>query len=1115
MASPTRFKKSLLATSIAAAVVGVSPVTYAQDDGALEEVIVRGIRSSLEQSIDIKRESNQIVEAITADDIGKLPDQNVAESLQRLPGVQIDRRDGEGTQVRIRGLDQNITLLNGGTFTSGMEYFQLGEWRQEYQDSLEGVPSELLGGLEVYKTPRADVVEGGMGGIINLKTRSALDLDDMLLAANVKVDQGEDSADAQPSGFIVFGNNFNDNFAAIASLSMTKKTVQTDYMQSFSRENSGVRCTDGGTFDGPSLTCSTGQSYLVPGMWYVMDTEQERERLGGSVNLEWRISDAIEMGFDWFHNEMDITNVQYVVKHPMNTDGAAGLDETQPYTIDSSNAVGVVTSGSFITPGTETNTAGETSNSTADNYALKFAFDNGGNVRVKSTLQGSHAELEQRGGYADSRFSEYAMRAWVGTAGSTTGWNGTVVNPSPDGDPARWFSYRNGEQPNLNYANSNWLSDPDFHTYKSHWALGSDVEQDTFSFRADVEWDIGFKDLKTLSFGIRTAEEEVAFDELRWLTDFSRASNVQTPNLFDENGNISQPTNFDPDTPPQAAAMNAGIAEAVYYDLCGNGGIPDGNICDINGDGYDDNQPFGPWGYFLDAAIGFKGFDLTERLYDDQIATDNTTADPDALYTPNANGFGAVQNDGDGLGDYIERNLSFALYGDEFTTGGSRFGSSPGYLPWQTYTPQAGVIGATGDASRYVRVSDFFPSGGYANNNVVFQNGEQIAASPENWIQNVVAPHAPGQWFQVPTESWVVNETTTAFYGMADFEGDTVPYTLNVGLRVVETEVETTLAVTTAESALWSIATDSWNSQGVLLDWDLETSKKDYWDLLPSLNFVLDTSDSTKLRFSAARVIARPSLQDLGRGLLLNFTRVDDPSFGTYFGFTGGSGGNPNLDPFRATQADVVYEWYFNDLGLVSFGGFTKAVESFIGSQTQLEFRNDAGPGGGREGGISRPFNGSGGTISGLELIIQQAFDSGLGYSFNYTYTKSTADISSTLNEDLGLPGVSETAYNLMGFFENDFLQARLAYTWRDDYLSPYRSVFDYQGLENGGSEFYDSYGIWDASVTWDVLDNLSVNLEMFNLTDEPLTSYFAYPNNPMTYTSQERRMVVGVTFRL
>ncbi len=1081
-ANHSRFKRKFIFTAITSALLVSAGHTAAQDQME-EEVIVRGIRSSLERSLDIRRESTQLVEAITADDIGKMPDQNITESLQRLPGIQIDRRDGEGTRVRIRGLDQNVTLLNGETFTSGLEYFQLGEWKQEFDSSLEGIPSELLGGVNVYKSPIASMVEGGMGGTIDLKTRNAFDLSELLVAGNVKVDQGADSSSAKPSAFIVVGNNFDDKFGIIASLSASQKTVHTDQIQNHSRENTAVRCTEGGEWNSETLACSDGQSYFAPGMFYAMDTEQERERIGASINMQFKATDALELGYDLFYSAIDIENASYVVKHPMNTDSAAGIDETASYTIDSSNPIGVLKSGRINTPGTETNAAGEVTSTEAFNHALKASFDNGGKFRFDLQLNASSSDLESRAGYADSRFSEYGMRAYVGAdASAATGWNGTTVNPSPGGDSDRYWNYTADDQPKLDYGSATWLADPNYHTYKSHWALGSDVKSDTMAFRADFAYDLEYADLKTIKFGTRFAEEDTDFKELRFLTDFSRTTGVMTPNLYNEDGSLAQATTFDTGTAPNSTY--AGAAESVYYDLCGNGGIPSGNECDIDGDGLDDNQPFGPYGYFLDAAIGIKGYELTT-------------------------------SDGTNMGDF--------LYG---TTGGSRWGNSPGYLPWQTFTPQPnnGTIsqdglGSAGDASRYIVKDDFFRSGGYKNNTVAFQDADRIVKDPAAWIDSI-APDSPAELFEVPLESWEIKETTTAFYAEADFEGDSVPYTLNIGARLVGTEVDVTSAVTTPESSVWSIATDGWNSQGVLLTWDTETTTKTYWDFLPSANFVLDTSDSTKIRFSAAKVIARPGLQQLGKGYSKNFTRTDptpdDPNNGDdYYAFTGGSTGNPNLDPYRASQADFSLEWYFGEMGYVSGTVFVKAVESFLAGATRIVEGEDDSPSGSSFGGVSSIENGDGGSVNGLELATMYAWENGFGVTANYTYSTSKASISTTTNPSVGLPGISENSVNLIGFYENDTISARVAYTWRDEFVSPDRATFDVGGLENGATEFFDAYGQWDANITWDVIDNLSLTAEAINITGSDQSSYLAYPNQPMTYSSQEPRVVLGLNFRL
>lgn len=1102
------FKKKLLASCVAAACASASLGMMAQaqaQEGEIEEVLVRGIKSSLERSIDIKRDSARIVEVITADDIGKMPDQNIAESLQRLPGIQIDRRDGVGTQVRIRGLSQNITLLNGESFFSGMENFQLGESQLQLNNSLESIPSELLGGVEVYKTPVASMVEGGMGGVVNLKTRGALDLDALLLAANVKLNQGVDSKETEPSAFVVVGNNWGD-FGAIFSLTMDNRVVQNDIMQNFSRENTSVACTEGGTFSFDA-GCTAGQSYLIPGMTYITDSQQTRERTGAALNLQWQPSDAWEFGFDWFHSELDLELRQYSIKHPMFTDAATGIDETQLFVISGGNGpgqVGLLQSGTFTlaggvgggNPGGETSSGGDVTNVESDNFALSGGYDDGGSVRYSFNIAGATTDLQQRSGWSDQRFSPYAFNAHTSVSGGTTqnGWDWYRPNLNDGATEVISYQYRVGELPTFTWDTDTVaaLTDSDYWTYKSHWALGSDFEQDFFAARGDVEWDINAGSLKTLKFGIRQAEEEAAFDQLRYLHDFSQTAGAVSPTTFNADGSVASVTTFNPATPP-GSSMNVGVQEAVYYDLCGNGGIPAGDFpgntnaatsgfCDIDLDGISDNIGAGPFGYFVDAAIGLKAFDLT---------TSSGIPLVEVLYNPT----------------WDQATGTFTPLHDQ----SSRFGAgSPNYLPWETFNDNPG---------RYVELTDFFPSGGYYSN-ILFENADTIAGDPEAWIDDVVTPDTPGDWFLVPVNSWEVKETTTAFYVDSDFEGELagMSYTLNAGLRHVKTEVDVTHAVVENPQALaeqWSQSTDIWNSQGALLEgtYSFVTESSDYTDTLPSINFVLDMSEDTKLRASAASVIARPNLRSLGQGLLLNFTRATDPDIGNYFQYTGGAGGNINLEPFRADQFDVAYEWYFGELGLLSAGVFYKDVESFIQGETRSEFHLDAA--GGREAGVSRPQNGSGGSVQGVEFAFQQSWDNGLGVAFNYTYSDSDTDTSTTLNTDVGLPGVSEHAYNLMGFYENDTLSARLSYTWRDEYLSPYRATFNVIGLDAGASEFFNDYGQWDANVTWDITDRVSLTAEATNLTDEKLTSYLGLSGQPMTYTTQEPRFVIGASFRM
>ena len=164
------FRKSLLSSSVALALIGTAVPAFAQDEGVIEEIIVTGgIRGSLKASMDIKRDSQGVVDAISAEDMGKFPDQNLAESLQRITGVSISRSRGEGSQVTVRGFgpDYNLVTFNGRqmpTHSDTSRSFDFGD-----------LASEGIAGVQVYKTGRADIPTGGIGSSINISTTKPLD----------------------------------------------------------------------------------------------------------------------------------------------------------------------------------------------------------------------------------------------------------------------------------------------------------------------------------------------------------------------------------------------------------------------------------------------------------------------------------------------------------------------------------------------------------------------------------------------------------------------------------------------------------------------------------------------------------------------------------------------------------------------------------------------------------------------------------------------------------------------------------------------------------------------------------------------------------------------------
>ena len=170
-----RFHRNPLAAGVALALglTAIPPAaaqdSEAQDDEVIEEIITTGIRGSLMRSMDVKRGATGVVDAISAEDIGKFPDQNLAESLQRITGVSIDRQRGEGSQVTVRGFgpEYNLVTVNGRQMPT-----HNGTTRSfDFAD----LASEGVAGVQVYKTGRADVPSGGIGSTINIATPTPLD----------------------------------------------------------------------------------------------------------------------------------------------------------------------------------------------------------------------------------------------------------------------------------------------------------------------------------------------------------------------------------------------------------------------------------------------------------------------------------------------------------------------------------------------------------------------------------------------------------------------------------------------------------------------------------------------------------------------------------------------------------------------------------------------------------------------------------------------------------------------------------------------------------------------------------------------------------------------------
>ncbi len=304
----------ILGTSIALPVI-------AQDD-TLEEIVVTGIRGSLTSSMNLKRDAQGVLDGIVAEDIGKFPDTNLAESLQRISGVSIDRSIGEGARVTVRGVgpDFNLVLLNGRQMpTSRLEETTASNSRAF---DFANLASEAISAIEVFKTSRASTPAGGIGATINIKTSRPLD--DPGLRTNFGVKGVVDtSADNLPSH--LQGDNITPEVSGIYSQTFAGDKIGVAVTASYQERHlgfnqaavaNGWRAFAGdennwGTIPQPGAPGSQnitnrpdpGDTYSVPQNLGYSVNGLERTRTNGQLTLQYAPVEAVTATLDYTYSE--------------------------------------------------------------------------------------------------------------------------------------------------------------------------------------------------------------------------------------------------------------------------------------------------------------------------------------------------------------------------------------------------------------------------------------------------------------------------------------------------------------------------------------------------------------------------------------------------------------------------------------------------------------------------------------------------------------------------------------------------------------------------------------------------------------------------------------------
>jgi len=405
--SSITFKKGLLASSIAMILAGTSSVALAAEESKvnkeeIEVIQVSGIRGSTKASINGKRFATSQVDGIAAEDIGKLPDVTIADSLQRITGVQVERTAGEGGPVAIRGLPQIGSTLNGEVFLSATTIDSSGA---DFGD----LPSQLFSGVDVYKSSEANRTACGISGSIDLHTRRPFEMDSgWTFSAGADVTRGSISEEADPNlnGLVSYNS---DRFGVLFSAVTQEVTLATDYNGYFdTSENGGIGAANN-NFTWGQNPQGEDVRHVVPQGFAAFNKTEERERQGYQFSFQADLGEGFELTFDAFYTNQDRFNNRQGFSqnnrwHSFN-DYAYPVDSGSwtgdSFTDDDGNAWGAVNEFNLKPWRMQTFTQVNNNEETSKNFNLELNYNNGGALTGQVRMTRADATKKMRHGYGE------------------------------------------------------------------------------------------------------------------------------------------------------------------------------------------------------------------------------------------------------------------------------------------------------------------------------------------------------------------------------------------------------------------------------------------------------------------------------------------------------------------------------------------------------------------------------------------------------------------------------------------------------------------------------------------------------------------------------------------
>lgn len=308
---------------------GVAGVALAQQSEGVEEIIVTGFRGSLNAALDVKRESVGAVDAIVAEDIADFPDLNLAESLQRIPGVSIARDAGEGRSITVRGLSPEFTRVrlngmeamsaNGGTDAAG------GTNRGRGFD-FNTFASELFNSITVRKTSTADIEEGSLGATVDLRTARPFDYDGATLVTSIQGMYNDLSDNIDPRAAFLVSNTFADGrFGALLSVAYTERNLVDEGASTvrWGRPSGGFGSLAAG-YAGTATLAELNQAF-VPRIPRYDAYDHEQDRLGITASFQFAPTERTRINVDALYAEFNAERSEIFLEVPNFSSAANGI----------------------------------------------------------------------------------------------------------------------------------------------------------------------------------------------------------------------------------------------------------------------------------------------------------------------------------------------------------------------------------------------------------------------------------------------------------------------------------------------------------------------------------------------------------------------------------------------------------------------------------------------------------------------------------------------------------------------------------------------------------------------------------------------------------------------